>query len=168
MRRSALLAGVVVLLGMLGFSHPAGAQDGEVLGDVDITFDLGDVDPASGDWTIATVIVSGDLADGQEFTVVLTDANDDEVWSATQEFTAPITEIPVTDRITVGDVANASVEQGLTVVGGVQIEPPVVEWGAGGGAAGGDLALSMVLAVLLVAMVFRTPLPSASTQRWTK
>jgi hypothetical protein len=70
--------------------------------------------------------------------------------------------------VLVSEVANASVEQGLTVVEGVQIEPPVVEWGAGGGAAGGDLALSMVLAVLLVAMVFRTPLPSASTQRWTK
>ena len=58
--------------------------------------------------------------------------------------------------------------QGITVVGGVQIEPPEIEWKAGGGGGGGQLALSMVMAVLLVAIVFRTPLPSASTQRWTK
>jgi hypothetical protein len=68
----------------------------------------------------------------------------------------------------VGEVGSAGVSQALTVVGGVQIEPPTVDYGASGGGGGGQLALSMVMAVLLVAIVFRTPLPSSSTQRWTK
>ncbi|MFL6205232.1 MAG: hypothetical protein ACJ739_07750 [Acidimicrobiales bacterium] len=153
---------------LVGASGVAAAQDGELVGDVQISFDVGDLDPRAGDWTIDAVEVSGDLEDGQEFTLVLTKADGAELWSSTQEFTGPVTRIEVSRPLTVADVASAGVEQGLTEVAGVQIEPPTVDYGASGGGGGGQLALSMVMAVLLVAIVFRTPLPSASTQRWTK
>ena len=148
----------------------ASAQDGEAIGEVDISFDVGPFNEAEGDWLIEVVQVAGDLEDGQEFTVELTDSDGDTVWSATVAFDGPVTRIPVSEPVTVGEVAAAGVSQAQApaVVGGVQIEPPIVDWRAAGGGAGGQLALSMVMAVLLVAIVFRTPLPSASTQRWTK
>jgi hypothetical protein len=162
-------AGIALGLGvLLASASAAAAQEDEVIGDVDISFDVGDVDPADGDWHIEVVEVSGDLEAGQDFTVELTDVDGAVLWTATAVYTEPITRIEVTEDVFVGEVASAGVEQGLTIVGGVQIEPPVVEWSAGGGAGGGQLALSMVMAVLVVAIVFRTPLPSASTQRWTK
>jgi hypothetical protein len=70
--------------------------------------------------------------------------------------------------IAVGALADAGVSQPQTVVAGVQIERPEVTWSAAGSGGSGQLALSMVLAIIVVAVVFRTPLPSASTQRWTK
>jgi hypothetical protein len=148
----------------------ASAQDGETISNVDISFDVGDFDETAGDWTIDVVEVSGDLRDGQEFTVELTDSDGAVVWSATDAFVAPVTRISVSELVTVGEVAAAGVSQAQApvVVEGVQIEPPRVDFGASGSGGGGQLALSMVMAVLLVAIVFRTPLPSASTQRWTK
>jgi hypothetical protein len=166
--RRALLAPAVAVVALLLGAPAAAAQDGEVIGDVDISFDVGAVDPATGDWRIEAVEVSGDLEAGQDFTVELLDDDGAVRWTATSVFTPPVTRIEVIEDVSVGDVASAGVEQGLTIVGGVQIDPPVVEWSAGGGAGGGQLALSMVMAVLVVAIVFRTPLPSASTQRWTK
>ncbi len=48
-------------------------------------------------------------------------------------------------------------------------QPPVVIDNQGAGGSGsGQLALSMVMSVVLVALLFRTPLPSATSQRWTK
>ncbi|MGK2949371.1 MAG: hypothetical protein ACSLFP_12395 [Acidimicrobiales bacterium] len=147
----------------------ASAQEAdEVIGDVEISFDVGDVDPDTGEWSIEVVEVSGDLEDGQEFTVELTGTGAEVVWSATQAYTAPVTRIRVTEPIGVGEVTGAGVSQGITAVAGVQIEPPTVDFSASAGGGGGQLALSMVMAVLLVAIVFRTPLPSATTQRWTK
>jgi hypothetical protein len=57
-----------------------------------------------------------------------------------------------------------------TEVEGEQVERDGVEilGGASGGSGSGQLALSMILAIVVLAIVFRTPLPSASTQRWTK
>ena len=166
--------GLVLMMGVGAFvvtgASAASAQDGEEIGNVDISFDVGDFDSAAGDWTIDVVEVSGDLEDGQEFTVELTDSDGEVVWSATESFDEPVTRISVTEPVTVGEVASAGVSQAQAppVVGGVQIEPPIVDWGASGGGGGGQLALSMVMAVLLVAIVFRTPLPSASSQRWTR
>jgi hypothetical protein len=48
-----------------------------------------------------------------------------------------------------------------------QPNPDVVQQGSGLSGAG-QLALSMVVAVVFVAILFRTPLPSATTQRWRK
>jgi hypothetical protein len=153
---------------LLGSAAPASAQDDDVIGGVDISFDVGDLDPVEGDWTIDAVEVSGELEDGRDFTLELTGEDGAVIWSSTQPFTAPLTRVTLTDAITVSEVAAAGVSQGITLVGGVQIEPPDVDWKGGPGGGGGQLALSMVMAVLLVAIVFRTPLPSASSQRWTK
>lgn len=161
-RVGVLIAGVCLVVLP---STAASAQE-EPGGAVDISFDVGEFDEAAGDWTIDVVEVSGDLVDGQEFTVELTDAQGEVVWSATEDFTDPVTQIPVATTVTVGEVASAGIAQDVIDV--VQIEPPTVEWGASGGGGGGQLALSMVMAVLLVAIVFRTPLPSATSQRWTR
>jgi hypothetical protein len=167
-RARATLVAVLGWAMVLVLAAPASAQDPGVIGNVDVSFDVGEVDAATGDWTIDAVEVTGELVDGQEFTVELTDADGGVMWSATETYTAPVTRIPVTEPVSVGEVAGAGVSQGITEVAGVQIEPPQVDFGASGSGGGGQLALSMVMAVLLVAIVFRTPLPSASTQRWTK
>jgi hypothetical protein len=164
-------AGVLAIVGgwaaIVAVASPAGAQE-EPIGNVVISFDVGEFDPVEDDWSVDVVEVSGDLQDGVDFTVELTGEDGEVVWSATESFTAPVTRIEVTTPLMVGEVAEAGVSQGITEVAGVQIEPPVLEWKGGGGGGGGQLALSMVLAVLLVAIIFRTPLPSATTQRWTK
>jgi hypothetical protein len=56
-----------------------------------------------------------------------------------------------------------------TVEGDVTAAPdaPLPQQGSGLGGAG-QLALSMVIAVVFVAILFRTPLPSATTQRWRR
>lgn len=57
---------------------------------------------------------------------------------------------------------------GPTVEGDVTVAPaPLPRQGSGLGGAG-QLALSMVIAVIFVAILFRTPLPSATTQRWRR
>lgn len=54
-------------------------------------------------------------------------------------------------------------------VEGAQVVRPHVAWSAAGGGAGkAQLALSMVLAIIVVAVLFRTPLPSTSSERWTR
>ena len=155
-----------LIIGLL-LADPAHAQE-ELVGNVDITFDVGDYDAAIDDWAIEVVEVTGDLAVGEDFTVELTGEGGVVVWSATQPYTAPVTRIEVTPPVGVADVVSAGVSQPLTIVGGVQIERPEITWSASGGGGSGQLALSMVLAIIVVAVVFRTPLPSASTQRWTR
>lgn len=164
--RCASRTGLLVLALLLFGAAPAAAQDPG--GTVDITFDVGDYDPARNDWTIEVVQVTGDLEEGQPFTVELVGDGDQVMFSATQPYTAPATRIEVTATVAVGDVERAGVSQPLTVVAGVQVERPEVDWSTSGGGGSGQLALSMVMAVIIVAIVFRTPLPSASTQRWTK
>jgi hypothetical protein len=68
------------------------------------------------------------------------------------------------------EVVEEDEELAPTEVEGEQVERDGVEilGGASGGSGSGQLALSMILAVVVLAIVFRTPLPSASTQRWTK
>lgn len=154
---------------LLFLAAPAGAQE---IGDgrqVEITFDVGDFDEDEGDWPITVVYVSGDMDVSEPFTVELLDDDGVTLWSATEEFTAPITTVTVVPFVAVGEVTDAAVSQAVAEVAGEVVERPpaeVLTQGAGGGG-GGTLALSMVLAVVLVAIVFRTPLPSASSQRWT-
>lgn len=149
---------------------PAGAQDTDEDRSVEITFDVGDFDSERGDWAITVVHVTGEMEPDQTFTVELLDDDGVVLWSGADTFTAPTTSISVLPFVAVGDVAGTSISQTLPEVLGEAVErvpAEVLSQGAGGGG-GGTLALSMVLAVVLVAIVFRTPLPSASTQRWTK
>jgi hypothetical protein len=163
--RAVAAAGAIGLVG----AAPVGAQEAdEIVGAVDISFDVGEYDPARDDWTIEVVQVTGDLEAGRPFTVELVGAGDVVLFSATQPYTAPVTRIEVTSTIVVGQVEGAGVSQPQTVVAGVQVERPEVDRSTSGGGGSGQLALSMVMAVIIVAIVFRTPLPSASTQRWTK
>jgi hypothetical protein len=69
--------------------------------------------------------------------------------------------------VAVGDIASAGISQRLPVVAAEQVVPEVNHTTEGGGGSG-QLALSMVVIIALVALVFRTPLPSASTARWTR
>lgn len=56
-----------------------------------------------------------------------------------------------------------------TVEGDVTVAPDVQLPRQGSGLGGaGQLALSMVIAVIFVAILFRAPLPSATTQRWRR
>lgn len=161
--RCACIAGAVVAL----TAAPASAQDGDSLGRVDISFDVGDYDPVIEDWAIEVVEVSGAIAVGQPFTVELKDEDGTVLWSSTQVYAEPM-RIAVDRKVAVGEVAEAGVSQPQVIVGGVQVVRPEVTWSAAGGGGSGQLSLSMVLAIVVVAIVFRTPLPSASTQRWTR
>jgi hypothetical protein len=158
--------GLLALVLLLSDAALAAAQDPG--GTVDISFDVGDYDPARNDWTIEVVQVSGDLEEGRPFTVEVYGESDEVLFSATQPYTSPATRIEVTATVAVGDVERAGVSQPITEVAGVVVERPEVDWSTSGGGGSGQLALSMVMAVIIVAIVFRTPLPSASTQRWTR
>lgn len=55
-----------------------------------------------------------------------------------------------------------------TVEGDVTVAPDPLPRQGSGLVGAGQLALSMVIAVIFVAILFRTPLPSATTQRWRR
>jgi hypothetical protein len=158
---------MLLLVVPLYLAAPASAQE-EPIGKVEINLDVGSFDPDMGDWAVKAVEITGGLADRQPFTAELTGAGGEVLWSSTQAFTAPSMRIEVAPPVAVGAVTAAGVSQPQTTVAGVQIERPEVTWSAAGGGGSGQLALSMVLAIFVVAVVFRTPLPSASTQRWTR
>jgi hypothetical protein len=164
-RRFLLLATAVTIVQVV--AAPASAQE-QPLGQVDISFDVGEYDAELDDWAIDVVEVTGGLAVGEEFTVEVLDADDDVLFTATQPYAGPSTRIEVSVPVAVADVASAGVAQPQPIVGGVVIERPEVDWSASGGGGSGQLAMSMVMAVIVVAIIFRSPLPSASTQRWTK
>lgn len=167
-RRAAVLLVLVALHQLVAADVAASQETDEVIGNVDISFDVGGYDEAVDDWTVDAIEVTGDLEEGAAFTVEVLGAGDEVLFTATQPYTAPVTRIEVTSTVGVGEVTSAGVSQPLTEVAGVQVERPQVEWSTSGGGGSGQLALSMVMAVIIVAIVFRTPLPSASTQRWTK
>lgn len=163
---SALLAATGLLGGIAG---PASAQeDDEAIGNVVISFDVGDYDTAIDDWVVEVVEVAGDLDEGEDFAVEILGADDEVLFTATQPYSGTPTRIDVSTVVAVGDVESAGISQAQDVVGGVVVERPEVDWSASGGGGSGQLALSMVMAVVIVAIIFRTPMPSSSTQRWTK
>jgi hypothetical protein len=170
MRR--VLTVVVALVGALFFaSEPALAQEQpepDQVRDVSISYELGGFDASIHDFLVTAVEVQGGLDDGQEFTVELRGSGDRVVWAATQPFTAPSIRISVGSKVGVGDVTSAGISQKTTEVLGAQIVPSDIAPAAPSTAGSGQLALSMVLTLLIVVIVFRTPLPSASTQRWTR
>lgn len=165
----ALAAGVIVLWSSLA-AGSAGAQEPAPERDVSIDFEVGDFDADEGDWGIDAVVVAGDVDPAEPFTVVLSDDGGAELWSGTATFAEPSTTVPVDGFVAVGDVTEAAISQAAPAVAGDVVtrqDVDLSQQGSGGGN-GGQLALSMVLAVIMVAILFRSPLPAATTQRWRR
>jgi hypothetical protein len=173
-----LLVAGLVLVAALAWAGPAMAQD-PTSGDgapkqAAIAFDLGRYSTELHDWTIEAVLVSGDLEDDREVTIEIRGAGDRVLWTASAPFHAPQTRIEVDAKLGVADVSSAGVSQAGTVVdatAGVDprlVPSEVVDPVQGGGGSSGQVATSMVLVIIVAVILFRTPLPAASTQRWTK
>ena len=167
--RRVLLATLLAIFASAAIATPAAAQD-ELVGNVEISFEIGPYDADIDDFPVSAVIVEGNLEDGKDVTVEIKGTGGRVLWSGTAPFHAPSITIDVDELVPVGEVASAGVAQAREpVVAGVVIEPPEVFHSSGGGAAGsGQLGLSMVVIIALFAILFRTPLPSASTQRWIR
>lgn len=58
------------------------------------------------------------------------------------------------------------VERGVEPPTPVQVNPPPEVLGGGSGRDSGQLAVSVIVSLVVLVLVFRTPLPAASTQRW--
>lgn len=160
---------VGALVGVAALAGPAHAQDGGEAppAEVDISFDTGGYDAGRRDFLITVVEIRGGLREGEEFTVELGGSGGRVLWSATRVFTAPLTRVEVDEKVAVGDVTSASVSQRSleVVLDAVSPDVPSAVEGTGGS---GQLTLSMLVTIVVVAVVFRSPLPSAQTSRWTK
>lgn len=167
-----LLVAGFVLASALAWADPAmsqqpGAGEGTPT-QAAISFDVGDYNPELHDWRVDAVLVSGDLQDGEDITIELLGANDRVLWTATAPFTAPQVRIEVHDTVVVGDVAAAGLSQEGEPIDPQLVPSEVVDPVQGGGGSSGQVATSMVLVIIVAVILFRTPLPAASTQRWTK
>ena len=158
------LAGVWLLP---AFAQDEAGADAQAPKNVDVSFDLGSYSTTLDDWTVETVIVKRDLDPAKDFTVMIQGDGDRTLWSATQPFTAPETRIAVGQPVAVGQVTKVGVSQDETL-DPLLVTPQVVDPVQGGGGSSGQVATSMVLVIIIAVILFRTPLPAASTQRWTK
>jgi hypothetical protein len=167
-----LLVAGLVLVAALAWASPAMSQQPGSGDDTPtqalISFDVGDYSSELHDWRVDAVLVSGDLEDGKDITVELLGADDRVLWTATAPFTAPQSRIEVHDSVVVGEVASAGMSQEGTPVDPQLVPSQVVDPVQGGGGSSGQVATSMVLVIIVAVILFRTPLPAASTQRWTK
>jgi hypothetical protein len=171
----ALLGAAIVALAVLAPAHPAGAQEGaDGTGTSDgpppgvrISFDTGGFDAGNDRFLIEAVVVEGGLREGEDFTVELRGAGGGVLWSATRAYNPPSTRIELDAPVAVNAVDSAAVFQAElpTVVEAVPPQAPAAMEGSGGS---GQLTLSMVVTMIVLLVVFRSPLPSAQTSRWTK
>jgi hypothetical protein len=157
----------LLLIVLAGRAAPASAQDGvDEPREVEVGFDLGEY--VGGDWTVDAVVVEGDLDEGQDVTVQILGTSGRVLWQGTLPFTKPSLRIPLDQRVLVGDVESAGISQALTIVDTLLVEPDINAPVSGGGGGAGQIATTMVLVIIIAVILFRTPLPSASSQRWTK
>lgn len=165
----ALVVGALTLSVGIG---PAGAQESSTSSSVkaptraEVEFEVGDYDKAAGDWSIEAVRVTGDMADNTSFTISLLGSGGRELWRVDSEFTGPEMRIPVDAAVGVRDVTSTELSSNL--VAGELITPELEERLQGGGGSTGQVATSMALVMIIAVILFRTPLPAAATQRWTK
>jgi hypothetical protein len=155
-----------------GLAPSAAAQDAPADDQprrIDIAFDVGPYDPALDDFPVNAVVVTGNGYEGLAVTVEIRGRGDALLWTGETTFTPPSVRIPVNPAIAVGRIESAGIVQRVPIVEAAQFVPPEVSHAVEGGAGGsGQLALSMVLIVALVALLFRSPLPSSTAQRWTR
>ena len=133
----------------------------------DVELEIGAYDAALNDWPVTAVVVTGDIEEDLEFRVVLA-GNSGQLWAESTTFAGPETRIPILTKIAVGDVTSAELSSALVL--GALITPELGEGtqpGAGGGSTG-QVATSMALVIIIAVILFRTPLPAASVQRWTR
>lgn len=161
------LAAFVVLVALAG---PASAQ--QVMTPTvapptkaDVEPEVGDYSDALGDWPVEAVRVTADLEAGVTFTVRLKGSGGQVLWEQTAQYTAPFTRLPVSG-VTVRELA--AVEFNSTLVLGQLITPELEQQLQGGGGSTGQVATSMALVMIVAVILFRTPLPAAASQRWTK
>jgi hypothetical protein len=131
-----------------------------------VEFEIGDYDSAVGDWAIEAVTVTGDIQDNTTFTIILRGSGGRELWRVDSEFMGPEMRIPVGAEVAVGDVTSTELSSNL--VAGQLITPELEDRLQGGGGSTGQVATSMALVMIIAVILFRTPLPAAATQRWTK
>jgi hypothetical protein len=160
---------VWALLGLAVLAAPAGAQDepATTAPGIRIALDTGRYDAAHDDFLIQAVEVSGGLREGEEFTVELRGAGDQLLWAATREYTAPSVRIEVDTAVAVTAVTSTDVSQ-AALPPEVEAVPPQAPAAMEGSGGSGQLTLSMVVTLVVLVVVFRSPLPSAQTSRWTK
>jgi hypothetical protein len=159
---------VGALVALLALAGPVHAQEPpEPAPQVDISFDVGGYDSARDDFLVKAVEVRGGLREDEEFTVELKGSGGRVLWSATRTFAPPSMRIEVDVPVGVGDVTSTSISQAALPLD-VQVVPPDGPSATLGTGGSGQLTLSMVVTIIVVAVVFRSPLPSAQTSRWTK
>jgi hypothetical protein len=161
---------VIVLLTVAGTTTPALAQDttGTTLStprSADIGLETGEFDERLGDWPITAVTVRGEMDEGTNFTVLLLGKVGQVVWTGTATYKDPVTTIEV-KGVSVRQVEAAKFESSAVL--GNLVAPDLDKPTASGGGSSGQVATSMTLVIIIAVILFRTPLPAAATQRWTK
>ncbi len=166
---AATLSLAVVLVGLLCLAEAVHAQDDAEPehAAVDVSLEIGDYDSGRRDFLVKAVEVRGGLRDEVEFTVELKGSGGRVLWSATRAFAPPSMRIEVDTPVGVRDVTSTGVSQAAIPLE-VEVVPPDAPSAMEGTGGSGQLTLSMVVTIIVVAVVFRSPLPSAQTSRWTK
>jgi hypothetical protein len=167
-----VVAATTAALALLWMGGPAAAQDTtstttKAPTEANVDFEVGRYGVGGKeDWPIDALIVSGDMDDNTTLTVTVKGEGGRVIWTDAIQYFNPSTRVPVTG-VGVGDVQAVEVSSAL-VAGAViqaQLEEPSVP---GGGGSTGQVATSMSLVIIVAVILFRTPLPAAATQRWTK
>jgi hypothetical protein len=165
----ALLLGASLAVGvgvaLVALAGPASAQSAAP--GVRLSFDIGAFDAARHDFLIEAVVVSDGLREGEDFTVALRGAGDRVLWSATRTYSAPSVRIALDVPVGVAAVTSTDVAQAVPPLE-IEAVPPQAPSAMEGTGGSGQLTLSMVVTLIVVIVVFRSPLPSVQTSRWTK
>ena len=115
---------------------------------------------------MTAIKVTADIEDNTTFSVILHGSGGRELWRVDTQFRGPTMTIPVTG-VAVGDVTETELSTPTSWLGPL-IVPELDNTVSGGGRFDGQVATSLALVMIIAVILFRTPLPAAATQRWTK
>lgn len=120
---------------------------------------------------VGSFVAVGDVEEaaiGQMLPEEITTTTTTTIQEAEPVVAGDVVTIPTTPSTTAPEVPETTAPlPPPEVEGDVVTQPQVRQQGSGVGGAG-QLALSMVIAVVFVAILFRAPLPAATTTRWRK